>query len=548
MKILQKIKNVKEGLVAAAALSFLLCIYAPVELFLGSQDDFWFDLGTLIGTALCMFVAVYALLVLVISLLRWWGKLPYNIGIGLYAAGFLACYIQGTFFAGDLPPLDGTNIDWSAGVVQRIQSIATVLVVVAILTFILLKFKEKIFKKTVLYASAALGLILLLTISTLCLTTPVVEKEADLVCTGYGDFTYSTDTNFIVLIIDATDNEAFLKSIEKRPELKEIFADFTYYNDAASMYPYTMCAIPSMLTGVWYENECTYREYMDRAFEESPLINQLRQEDYRMGFYYKDEIKLSEKWNGIFENLLYAKPKFSGVLPAAVTVTKMSAIRYAPWDLKRFGYNISEHLDDSKRSDTEPVKKNNQLFYNTLKSGAITTVDEKCARIIHLEGSHVPYRYDINVEKKDNATYLDNVDCTLTICAEFIKQLKENGVYDNSVIAILSDHGFDDLEKGYSRDRANPAFMVKGIGETGDELKINSKPISYQNTAEAFTALINQEVTRDTLFDKYSYPDGRRFIDYAWVKNTYMKECIIEGTAADWENIIPTGRVYEREE
>lgn len=41
----------------------------------------------------------------------------------------------------------------------------------------------------------------------------------------------SDDENFIILLLDAVDGQAFSEVIEKNPEYKEIFNDFTFYNN-----------------------------------------------------------------------------------------------------------------------------------------------------------------------------------------------------------------------------------------------------------------------------------------------------------------------------
>ena len=446
-----------------------------------------------------------------------------------------------------LPAMDGTNVDWNAAPIERIKSIALCVVVVAALTFVLLKFKDVVLKKVAFFGSLVVTLLLGITLVSLCITTPIVEKKNDLSPTGLNDFVYSEDKNLIVLIIDATDSTPFLAKVQEDEETLAAFKDFTYYNDAAAMYPFTLHAIPGALTGEWYENDMPYREYIEASFQKSPLFNYLQQENYRMGLYNKSEVILPYNFKGMFENHLDVKAKFSNPISAAISIVKMSAIKYAPWDLKFYGYNLTDHLDDSKSTLYEGVKKNNRTFYAELnKENPITLTQEKCARILHIEAAHVPYRYDKNVQIKEDATYNDNIECTKTICVKFLEELKESGVYDNSVVVIMSDHGFDDEERGIHRDRANPAFLVKGINETGDKMKINTTPFSYEDLADGLVNLLKGEKTRDNVFAECTYPNGRRFIDYEYIDNTHMVECLIKKTAADWENTIPTGNVYDR--
>ena len=62
---------------------------------------------------------------------------------------------------------------------------------------------------------------------------------------------------------------------------------------------------------------------------------------------------------------------------------------------------------------------------------------------------------------------------------EYIKRLKENGAYDNSVIIVMADHGNTDLNDADDMlVRANPMFLVKGINEH-HAFEKSDKPLSY---------------------------------------------------------------------
>ncbi len=548
MKLKERLGGILSAVVVSAALAFMLCLYAPLELFMSGQDEFWFSLDTLVPVLLILFAVIFAVLFLALLVLRLIGKTPYNIGLLLTGAVIFICYIQGNFLVGGIPSLDGTNFDWNAFSAERIKSIAVAVAVIGILIFVLLRFKESILRKTVMFGSAALSVMLAITLTTLMLTTPIVEKKGDLIPTGEGDFTYSEDKNLIVFVIDAVENKRFLEALDKNPEFKEVFSDFTYYEDAAAMYPFTLNAVPSMLTGVWNENETDFREYVKDSFQKAPLFEYLRGNDYKIGLYNDGEIILPYEFEGWFENQLSTSSKFKDPVSAAVTAVKMSAVRYAPWDLKCFGYNLPQHLIDAKYVSAEPIKEENPDFYAAIKDkNPIKLVGDKCARIIHIEGAHVPYQYDKDVNVIEDATYMDNIECTLTICEKYIERLKESGVYDNSVVVILSDHGYDDTVSLDLISRANPTMMVKGIGDKREEMKISETPVAYEDLTTAFPKLLEGEQT-EAVFDSYKYPNGRRYLKYFFNEEHHMEEYIIEGKAYDLDSFKPSGKVFEAED
>ena len=50
------------GIFISLAISFLLFLYAPIDLYCANTAEFWFDFSTLLITALGMFAACFAVL------------------------------------------------------------------------------------------------------------------------------------------------------------------------------------------------------------------------------------------------------------------------------------------------------------------------------------------------------------------------------------------------------------------------------------------------------------------------------------------------------
>ena len=546
-KFIKTVKRTRVGILLAGVISFLLTVYAPIELFISSQRDFWFTIGQLAWNCVLFFFILWIVIYAAFFGMRCIGKKVFAISLIVGFTMFLAFYIQGNFLVSDLPPLDGTEVDWAAHWGERVKSIGIIVLFGGALTFVFLKWKLKILKKVITIGCAAIGGILVITFATLMLTTEFTDKDIFLVPTDYNDFQYSTDENLIVLVIDAVDDKMFEKQLANYPELKDTFDDFTRYDDALAGYPYTLHSIPFMFTGEWYENEQTYDEYVQLAFEKSPIVEKIKAENYKAGFYNIGEVYFEKGGVGsVFENQIEAKPKFNNCFGAFGTIVKMTAIRYAPWDLKFVGYDVIGFAEDMKAGAANygagVVKLANQEFYFPLRDGnPITTTNDKCVRIHHIEGGHVPLQYNKQVEKIEDATYEDNVDACLTICDQFIKRLKESGVYDNSAIVILADHGYKDDEWDL-RYRMNPVLLVKGIGDKGDELKVDSTPVSYANLADAMVKLMDG-ASADGLFDEY-VTEVRKFLRYRYLYEEYMVEFKVTGRADDIESMHNTGIEY----
>ena len=547
MKFKKRFKGISAGILLSVALSFLLSFYAPIELFVGSQSDFWFGLEPILLVSAMLFGICTGIGIVLFVLLRLIGKWPYRIVLAIGFTVLIVCYIQGNFLVSDLPPLDGTAVDWGAYPAQRFTSIGLLVGIFLILIFLMIKFK-KLFQNIVSWGSAGLTAMLAITLTTLVLSTPITDKEGFLKPTDHNDLQYSTQQNLIVLVTDAVDSNEFLDALNANPEFSDTFDDFTYFDDALAGYPFTRNALPLLLTGEWYENNSTFEQYLSSAFTASPLMQKLREEDYKIGLYNTGELTFdAATYDGVFENQINVTPSFESNTAAFTLVAKMTAIRYAPWDLKDFGYDAVAYADSIRRLPDDKygdVKKKNTVFYSALKDkNAITLTENKCARILHIEGAHVPFIYDKEVNVIENGTYRDNLEATLTICDTFLTRLKESGVYDNSVIVILGDHGFNNTGNTGMGYRMHPTLMIKGIGETGEQMKMDSTPISYEQLSRAFVSLLNKTPTAD-VFPENTYPDGRRFIGYWYSHEDAMEEYLVTGKADEVDKLQTTGKQY----
>lgn len=541
------IKEISAGIFLSVTLSFLLCVYAPIEMFISNQSDFWFNINNLWPIAVKLFGLVAVSFLILFTVLRLIGKTVYNIGIAVVFSILAISYIQGNFLVSSLPSLEGAKTDWNRLSSGMISSIALVLIVVIAVIIIFRWLKAVKFEKVIKYTTLALCSMLTITFTTLCLTSEYIDKDRNVLVTGHNDFTYSSDKNLIVFVVDAIDNNEFLKAIERNPEFSDTLNDFTYFDDALAGYVYTRPSMPFIFSGSWYENDLPYEKYVEDALSNSPLIKKLRQDNYKSGFYSQGSFDMPEQFSDVFENYVRAIPSWKDTRSAFTTLAKMTTIRYAPWTFKGFGYDAYDYAREAmlipSEEDFDYIKMNNIEFYDRIKdNNPIKISDEKCARIIHIDGAHIPFQYNKEVKLDSNATYSTNVDACLTICDTYIKRLKESGVYDNSVVVIMGDHGFDITERTFI-GRINPAFLVKGINEKNDVMKRSDTPVSYESVADAFASLLDGE-TAEQVFSRYSYPEGRRFLLFEYGKENYMEEYRAFAKADDFAQMKPTGKVY----
>lgn len=59
----------------------------------------------------------------------------------------------------------------------------------------------------------------------------------------------SGEQNFVIFMLDAADSREFSYLLEQNPEYRDIFADFTYYENTVGAYSCTRYAVPYILSG-----------------------------------------------------------------------------------------------------------------------------------------------------------------------------------------------------------------------------------------------------------------------------------------------------------
>ena len=549
------VKNLIPGLLVSAAISFLLFLYAPVDLYCANTAEFWFDFSTLLLTALGMFAVSFLVLAVVYLVALLLHPYVYRIALAGGLALFICTYIQGNFMIDRLPPLDGTAIWWGKYDILRKDSLilwAVVLIVVIVGMIVLRKQK---FQNAVMFISGCMTLMLLVTACSTVITSGALHSKLHLHVSVEEEFELSADDNFVILVLDTADSREFTSLLEEHPEYREIFADFTYFENTTGAYTSTLNAIPFILSGEWYENEGSFQEYLDRVYREAPLWEELRSRGYRIDLY-EDDIRAQDgSIVDNFENIYFTKVRPSSYIELAKQELKLVGFRYAPYDLKRYCVIKEVYFNELRvsypeGSDSKAFTADNTAFKEDLAaSGVNMDLTGKQFRFIHLNGAHAPFIYDkdANVIGVEQGSYRQSMEASVTLADNYIQALKESGAYDNTALIIMADHGYNGMgEKEEDFLRQASLLLIKGRGEHHDTMQVSEAPISYEDLQTAYVRLLDGAQS-DGVFDwKEGDIRERRFFEYAPGSEKRMVEYLQKGHAQDMTTMVPTGREFNR--
>ena len=536
-------KKLIPAYILSFVISFMIWLYEPITMYANNIEDLWFSLDIIIGPLLLVFFLTFAILSGIYSLIyylnnRFLKKIPiYKIILITSFIGFFALYIQGNYLVYNLPKLDGDIINWSSYKTDSLIS-GGVWIIIILVTSIFLKLKgyDKVEKGYNYLTLIIFGMLFVSLISTL-LTTNVFNNKESIEFTMDNINDASTDKNFFIFVVDAVDSLIF-DDVLSKSEYKDTFNDFTYYPDTMSTYPFTRDSIPFILSGIWNENKDEFLTYFNKAMDKSSLIDSLMEKKYNINLYdmemFWNTNKAKNASNASSKKIHLSKFVFYR------QEAKYFIYKYFPYFLKQYSYIETMDFYRCKyRNNYELFFWGNPFIYTYFSDNKINKIDNKNFSFFHLEGGHVPFDMNENLEATSNGTYEQKLGATLKVINLFINRLKENNVYDNSVIIVMADHGYNfDNYIG----RQNPILYIKGIDEHHEMYKADL-PISYDDLISTYDELLEGKQSTE-LFKNIDKNRKRRFILYEYMKENHMVEYEQTGKAWDEETLIPTGKEF----
>lgn len=548
-----KIKSTLKELLPAYIIDFVFCymlfIYEPLMMYCTNKDDFWFDLGIMAAPMAGVFLIFFTGFAAVLTALyfvsrRFSGELkPYRL-VTLYAVLiFIALYIQGNFLIKRLPALDGSAIDWSAYTREDVITLIILLALGAVWIFALIKLD---LGKLVNYAAGlSLAVFVMLNVSlitTLAQSDPFEEKN-NFISAAEGFNGASSDKNFFIFMVDSQSSPEFAQALSEK-ELEGAFEDFTFYTDTLSLYAYTRDSLPFVLSGHANKNEEDFGKYCAGALNDSELFKALDERGYDIRLYSSELAWYGRKNFNIKNDMggSGVKLKFGEFFKQEMTYVWF---KYLPYGLK--SSTGIEYLDFNRCIDKFDWR-NDVLYKEFQDKPELSKIPGAQFRFIHAEGAHVPFDMDENMNRIDNknGTYLMKTTATAKLISAFIERLKANDVYDNSVIIIMADHGYQPAQnqpENYILSRFNPVLLIKGVGEK-HEFEYSDKPVSYLDLPGAYLDLLDGKQSAE-LFPEAKRPRTRTVIWYEIYKEEHMAEYQTDGKAREWDKFRETGKVFD---
>jgi hypothetical protein len=275
---------------------------------------------------------------------------------------------------------------------------------------------------------------------------------------------YLGNKNLIVLSFDGISGYKLNEEIINNFELKNILKDFKFYKNTISGAPYTWPSMNIELNGKFEDinSQGYYRNILNQ--EEIDVVT------YNYYNFIHDKSKIIpqgkyEKYNANFKINKFIQEYFIGSVGRWASPIGVFVVENLPYkNSYKFFLNL---IFKNKPDDLNPFQKVNTIsnidlfefdiiFENLKKDNTLNNV----VRMYHFGFSHWPVKLNENCEEIKS---LDNefksydhekilLKCVSKKIIKFIKNLKKQNVYDNSMIIIKSDHAKPNyVERNYSQ-------------------------------------------------------------------------------------------------
>ena len=487
-------------------------IFSPCSLFLSNIKEFsipFYSILPIIGMMSIMGWLGISLFAAVIK--------NQNISFALRSILFgitVGFYLQSNFLNPHLPELNGILIQWEK---FRIEGIISILVwCICIIAIPIINHHWKtISDKLMKYISLFFASVQIVTLIIMMIITPV-PNGSNISLSKEDEFTIGTDKNIVIFVLDSLGAEEFEELLYQDPNLKENFADFTFFSNAVSGGAYTSVGIPMLLTGSEFEPTWQdYQDYLDQAWTDVNLYDDLKESEYDIRMF-TDSRYVTHVSNDIISNAntIGEGFKIDNNLKFAKYLYKFSCFYTMPQFLKNFFWMNSDDLTNqivplySTEKQYTNVEETDQYYFddvlfnqNFSDAGGLTEKYGNTYRLYHLYGAHEPYTMSENMtrEQSGNVTEVQQVKGCLNIVEKYIEDLKNKNLYDNCTFIITADHGRAGYEDGMQQ---NPCLLIKMPGEK-HELQINKEPVHFRNVMAtiAMSALNDYSVYGPSVYD-----------------------------------------------
>jgi len=332
--------------------------------------------------------------------------------------------------------------------------------------------------------------------------------------------------NVIILMMDRLQSQHIPFIFDEKPELVESFRGFTYYPNMVSPGAHTFYAAPALFGGYYYTPDKIQKRVTqplkDKYNESLQVIPRMMAQNNvdvsvtNLPFIDESEAFAKQIFSDV-ENIevtdiidKYRDSYINGHLPFKIkdynpivkkNLFQFSLVKCSPYIIRASVYNNGGYMNVDMPNKHSAINlgmdmlKNylSLLFYPQMteitddyKNNCVIAVNDIAHTPVILQ--YPSYHPVENVTNSGNGLFSNDPQYHVTmlsflLISKWFDYLRENGVWDNSKIIVVSDHGFYQptiklpvnitLPDGYALQRFNNLLMIKDFG-VSKELSVDA--------------------------------------------------------------------------
>ncbi len=355
---------------------------------------------------------------------------------------------------------------------------------------------------------------------------------------------FSKQGNALVVLLDTMASDVFEEVVTQDPALARSLDGFILYPDTVGASPTTFLAMPTIHSGQVYRGGVSTSDFFKEAVGRRSIMSKISGAGYRSTLVNPIQ-NICPQGVECLTSDAAMRSKRSVVRSESIDILDAVLFRLAPLGLKTATYNEGEWVLRNWIEDERFINRavTHNYFLQDLAAGMTVTSDRPTLKFLHLMNTHPPYVFGKGCgyvgrqlgSSRENFTI--QVRCALSQFAGLLEALKARGIYDQTAIVLMADHGNYGVESTRTTikgDRAkvvgaaNPTFAIKPVGSKG-AFRTAGGEIHIGDFGATLCDLL-QVCSADLGISALKEPYGRtRVFNYYRWKNEFWRSSNIEG-------------------
>lgn len=456
-------------LTASLVLWSTVIFFIPLTIFLGNRLELAPTLTEVLvqaGIITLLVIITWSLIIFLAPSKR------HSLIISILLALALLLWLQSNIIGINYGVLDGQEINWAD---HRLYGVFNSLFWLTLL-IIAVKYSNLISRHL---SSIA---VILLTIQTASLGVNLISSPPEPSFKQYiiddsNKFSFSPEKNVIILVLDAFQTNYFDYVLKQHPEYANDLEGFTYFPNTTGGFPTTYPSIPLILTGQYYDNAKPIQDFIKDAYFTNSLPKFLKD-----NLFYCDMFPFARATvphnPQIFDNLIPRNNRYLSLDKESLTeLGYLTWFRSFPQVFKPVSLpsNLSKSGTDELNLNTDTHHSQDLVnFLRSMKESINANAAQPQFKFYHTLGLHKPLKINETLSYDQLSwtpqDYARAAQGGVEMLKEFITILKTTGVYDESMVVVVGDHGagmpIDEAENNSSisqpiRSGALPLVLIK---------------------------------------------------------------------------------------